>query len=1174
MLQLRLTLFVASIFLLGQLPAQDLVSQARQYLLKQAKSYGVQSEDLADLRVQNEYTTRHNGVTHLYLTQYHAGLEVFNAQASLHFDAERRLRKADSRLQGRLRARANAPVSALPAAQAVAAAAAHLGLPAPGPEVARPGGDRQEIRFAGGALSTDTIPAYLMYYPTEAGPLRLAWYVRIYPPDGEHWWNLWVDAQDGAVLGQYDWVVHCTFGDNYLGEVCDHPGPHLHRPLAPATELATANVDDGIYRVFPFPVESPSHGPRTLLSAPADSLASPFGWHDVNGAPGAEYTITRGNNVYASEDRSANNVPGFSPDGGPGLVFDFPIDFASPPQSFESADITNLFYWNNVMHDFWYHYGFDEVSGNFQQNNYGRGGVGGDFVYADAQDGSGFNNANFGTPNDGLNPRMQMFIWTGGTFAFDYLTINSPASLAGGYASIQAGFGPPVPTAPLTADLVLAVDGSGNNQGCNTFTNAAAMAGKIAVVDRGGCTFVTKVANAEAAGAIAVVVVNNQAGAPFAMGGLDPGIGIPSIMISQANGNLIKPQIPNGVNATLQGTNGTPGFSSSLDNGVVVHEYTHGISNRLTGGPGNSFCLGNQEQAGEGWSDWYALVMTTDGNANGATPRGIATYVSGQPVTGNGIRNFPYSTNMSVNPVTYDFIKTLSVPHGVGSVMCSMLWDLYWALVDQYGFDPDWTGGSGGNNLALQLVTDGLKLQPCSPGFVDTRDAILLADELNNGGANACLIWNVFARRGLGYSADQGSSNSRSDGTEGYDVSPACQPILIMNKEADNRLQVVRGDTIDYSLEIVNRTVNDLVAVTVIDTLPAGLTLVPGSASVPVSDFNGVLSFSVGALPSGQATTVTFSATLEDSVFTVFSFQDDFEDDTTHVYFASSGIGPDGWRRDTLLPRSGRYHYYVPNAPALNDQRLMTPSLLADTATKFVFWHRFDTEAEWDGGFVELLPTVSQTDWIDAAPYLIENGYNSVVGTNNPVGARSTFGGQSDGYIRSVIDLSPFAGEPVFIRFRFVSDDNTNVDGWYLDDLALIEGEEVTLLNQACVFSERGDRWCDAQAFAQQVIEAVVDTSSTPGDTTTALTSLTHLGISVFPNPAQRQVTLRFDQGLAGPAQLTLRNLHGQRVTQLTLAPQPAGASLALPLDQLARGLYLLELTQGPGVFREKLLLE
>jgi hypothetical protein len=93
-----------------------------------------------------------------------------------------------------------------------------------------------------------------------------------------------------------------------------------------------------------------------------------------------------------------------------------------------------------------------------------------------------------------------------------------------------------------------------------------------------------------------------------------------------------------------------------------------------------------------------------------------------------------------------------------------------WDLIDQYGFDPDIYNGTGGNNIAFQLVMDGMKLQNCNPGFVDGRDAILEADELANGGANRCLLWTAFARRGLGVNADQGSAFNRADQVEDFDI--------------------------------------------------------------------------------------------------------------------------------------------------------------------------------------------------------------------------------------------------------------------------------------------------------------------------------------------------------------------------------------------------------------------
>ena len=85
----------------------------------------------------------------------------------------------------------------------------------------------------------------------------------------------------------------------------------------------------------------------------ADSLASPFGWHDEDGAAGPEYTVTRGNNAHAFMDQDADNVPdpNGSPDGGAALKFDFPIDFTEHAQAYRDAATANLFYANNMIHD-------------------------------------------------------------------------------------------------------------------------------------------------------------------------------------------------------------------------------------------------------------------------------------------------------------------------------------------------------------------------------------------------------------------------------------------------------------------------------------------------------------------------------------------------------------------------------------------------------------------------------------------------------------------------------------------------------------------------------------------------------------------------------------------------------------------------------------------------------
>lgn len=622
------------------------------------------------------------------------------------------------------------------------------------------------------ASSLETIPVRLMYQLVN-NELRLVWDLHISPLDAEHWWSSRIDAETGDIIDEVDWVRSCDFGEHH--DHSKHNGADISAELQMEEQLLAMPPTTDAYRVFEIPIESPNHGSRTLVVAPSDPTASPYGWHDDNGVLGDEYTITRGNNVRAMEDVNGNNGNGYSPDSGGSNVFDYPVNFTQQPINYQDAVITNLFYMNNIMHDVWYHYGFDEPSGNFQQNNYGNGGSGSDYVNADAQDGGGMNNANFSTPTDGNKPRMQMYLWT--QSISDLLTINSPAGLAGSYGAVEATFGPGVPASPLTADLALFDDNvPDENDACENAVNGPSLNGKIVVIRRGTCLFVDKVTLAESYGAVAVIMVNNVSGTPIAMGGTgNPGI--PSVMVSDVDGEALITALQGGatINGTLQNQGTPPDKDGDFDNMIISHEYGHGISTRLTGGANNSNCLNNSEQMGEGWSDWFGLMLTIEPGDTPTDNRGVGTYVIGEATTGVGIRPAPYNTDFAVNGYTYDATNdaaNISEPHGIGFVWCTMLWDMTWAFINQYGFDPDLYNGTGGNNMAMELVITALKLQPCSPGFVDGRDAILQADQLLNGGVNQCLIWNAFANRGLGYSANQGSSNSRSDQTEAFDLPP------------------------------------------------------------------------------------------------------------------------------------------------------------------------------------------------------------------------------------------------------------------------------------------------------------------------------------------------------------------------------------------------------------------
>jgi hypothetical protein len=317
---------------------------------------------------------------------------------------------------------------------------------------------------------------------------ELVWDLSIQPIKGDHWWSLIISSVTGELIFMNYWVSKCNF------DTCEKD-VHEHHVTSNNSKLMPPPPPPGLdqYMVYALPIESPNHGNRSLVINPSDATFSPYGWHDVDGNIGDEFTITRGNNVFASDDINNDDAPGYSPDGGPSLNFDYAYDSLVGVQGNLDAVITNLFYMNNMMHDIWAYYGFDEESGNFQELNYSGNGLGADPVLADAQDGSGTNNANFGTPPEGESPRMQMYLWTSSNVP-DLLTINSPTSIAGSYFSSTAGFGPPIPTIPLTEDLVLVLDdGTNPTDACGTILNGAQLAGKIALVRRGGCTFSLKV---------------------------------------------------------------------------------------------------------------------------------------------------------------------------------------------------------------------------------------------------------------------------------------------------------------------------------------------------------------------------------------------------------------------------------------------------------------------------------------------------------------------------------------------------------------------------------------------------------------------------------------------------------------------------------------------------------
>ncbi|KAF9909534.1 Fungalysin/Thermolysin Extracellular metalloproteinase 5 [Lobosporangium transversale] len=607
----------------------------------------------SDYIVKNAYTSGHNGVTHVYLRQVINGLEVVNGDINVNVDKNGNvISYGDSFYKGNSRnLQYNKPLSikdwfkketqsfqeqgrqiafgrwgrrthernfeseeaVISPQDALLSFARHLNVEIPRPEEmdvvvsSSLTSDEVEVHLTNCPLTASgKVPVAQAYLQTENGELELVYDFQVEMKDTDNWFHSQVSAKTGKVLQMVDWVADAT------------------------------------YNVYPMGTNDPNDGDRKLVKNPHNTLASPLGWHRQG--QNKNFTTTIGNNVYAGENRRNGNdwqnnpKPEGTVDEDGELVFDFKIDLEKDPKTYVDAAVTNLFYWNNQVHDVFYHYGFTEKAGNFQENNFDRGGVGNDAVIANAQDGSGYNNANFATPPDGQHGKMRMYVW----------------------------------------DL-------------------------------------TEVAR-----------------------------------------------------------------DGDLESGIIIHEYAHGISTRLTGGPANSGCLGWGEAGGmgEGWGDFFATMFRQKKHHDYNSEFDMGSYATGD----KGIRRFPYSTSLKTNPETF---KVMDGPgywgvHAKGEVWAQMLFEVYQNLHLRLPFTEDWYTKDitkYANTLVLQLVVDGMKLQPCTPTFIQARDAIIQAEKVLTEGKYRCDIWKAFAKRGLGPNAKVVGANSPfgSIRTEDFNTPSTCE---------------------------------------------------------------------------------------------------------------------------------------------------------------------------------------------------------------------------------------------------------------------------------------------------------------------------------------------------------------------------------------------------------------
>ena len=1111
----------------GQLPAIE-------FLRERATELGVQPGDLRELTVADRYPSP-SGVEHVYLRQYYAGTPVFNAGAAVHFRDGEVVHHAawlQSGLSERIR----------PSSPRLSSDQAYRGdYPAP------------DSRLE---------DSELVYFPLPGSrDIRLSWALTVEErATGKHWLVV-LDAETNVAHLRKELSVTCHFpeaGERSAGEL----------PVRiPASSDPPPSGDESLYHVFPFGTESPLYGTRQLLATPFDPLASPYGWHDTDGRPGPEYTITRGNNAYAYRDADPDpNVPDPGPgaDGGPTLDFDFEFDPEGSPAANLPASLTQLFYTTNMLHDWAYAHGFDERAGNFQQHTYGRGGRGSDAVLAEAQDGSSSNNATFYTPRDGSPGRMQMFLWRG---RIELLEVRFPAGLAGRYPGAGAAFGPQLGKEPIAGELAVGLDGSDQPElGCGPLTNPERLRGKVVVLERGECPFQLKAYRAQQAGAVAVII-SNPSNDLFLMAAAeapdDYPVTIPVIMVRAVDAEPLREAIlrNEAVRVGVADYSRTP-IDGSFDSGVVAHEYGHGISNRLLGGPNANTCLLNDEQMGEGWSDFFLLASTPHSGratADGRERRSVGAYaVAGDPES-RGFRSQFYSTDPAVNHQTYDDVITAAVPHGVGEIWAATLWDVYWAMVDVYGFDADLTGGTGGNNRAVRLVIEAMKYTPCSPGLVDGRDALLAADRVENDGADACLLWEVFQRRGLGFSARQGAGASRDDNEEAFDGNPACVPTLKILKSA-SYAHVRPGDSIAFTLTLRNDKPGGVSDLRIADELPTGLIFVPGSLT-GVEDYrvsDNRLQLTLPNLAAGESRTVRYRVTTDDTPRVVRLLGDGAEAADDRLV-AETITGDEGWRKIGVGAYSGDSCWYVPNERSSQDQVLRTasPIRIEGPAPVLRFFTRYDTEPAYDAGIVQV--SLAGTDeWEDLNGTFLRGGYRGRVAerADPAIRGKAGFWGNHPDYREIMVDLRAFAGRDVLFRWRFVSDADRGARGWWIDQIEVLP-EVLAYDGLATVTSAEGDRDSSRVSAPGVVIDYL------NGETVGLGTDpARNASVSLYPNPTADRLQLRLLARRSGAGRITIADLTGRVMSERSVTLTGGWQEIPLGTASLPAGTYVMTLAE------------
>lgn len=927
------------------------------------------------------------------------------------------------------------------------------------------------------------------------GRLIPSWYVETVvgptdAPEADYYAHV-VDADTGAILFRH----HQTEDANFKWNVWAESAPSF---------LPFATPHDRGYVPYPGLTSNgtiPPTAPTNVISLQNVPFSANDPW-----LPGAA-TVTTGNNAEAYADIGGADgfevgtdfrSPVFPEAGADPAPYDLTQDPAASLAQREAA-VRQMFYMVNWVHDWYYDAGFDEVSGNAQGSNFGRGGLGNDSIRAEGQDNTNSpgincapncaNNANMSTPADGGRPRMQMYVFSPtGAASFSMITPSAATFGVGLPGWSAAAF-------DVTAEVVQAQDqvgspaGSTATDGCTAYSNAAAVVGKIAFVDRGACDFVVKTQMAIDAGAIGVLIGNvATSNSPGTAPGMAcqtnpcPAPGFPSLSLNLDSANAVRTALAGTVTGRMLREAGVRP-DGTIDNQIMAHELGHYISNRLV--ENSSGLSTNMSRGmGEGWGDFHSVLFTVK-EEDLLAPFG-ADFAGAYPLamypTGNffyGLRRYPYSTNFAVNPLTLRHIQT-GVPlptnppplftgdnaavHSTGEVWASALWQCYAGLLNSGLPFAD-----AQERMKAYLIA-GYKLTPPAPLITEARDAILAAVAAQDiTDFEVCAAG--FAQRGLGIDAAtpdrNGTTNAgtvedfSTDGRVAFgdlvtDDDGTCDDDGILDADEAGTLTIPWNNTgwktlsdssVDVSSDFAGLTFGgDATATLSVDpTTPYGTADVVVPVELAGAPAGGVITLTLtpndpdleASTPVNVELRVNYDELAESSAADTF----DTRMFAWNLRLTDGATDIKEWRVDEV---AGQRVARAPGAGAVGVAWIESPDfVVGGDEFSLTLNHRFSFESDgthYDGGVVDI-STDGGANWtpISGTPSI----YGGVLSNccDNPLQGRQALVANSAGYpafIDTTINLgTTYSGQTVRVRFGVAEDVAVGTAGWDINTVTV-----------------------------------------------------------------------------------------------------------------------------------------